>query len=449
MIPVIKNERLIKFLQKLVSRQARDRIINVAKKLHPNDLSSVIPYLTPDGVKFYLNTLYSIDLAGKTLIELQDEDILKKALALIEDEKLAKIIEKVSSDDAVDFLGLLPEERKTRILEIIKKSEEYEELLSYPEDSCGGIMSKEFLSLNENITIEEALNIIKKSDKKETAFYLYIVNDNNQLTGVLSLRSLILLPSDKKIKEVMTSNVVRVSADDPQRNAAALISKYDLLSLPVTDEKNHLIGIITVDDIIDIIEEEANEELLHLSGVGVNETLFTPLLKSFKYRFPWLIINLLTALLAASVIDFYKPVIEKYVALAVFLPIIAGMGGNAAMQVMSITVRQVSFMILSNKEFYKVITKEFLVAVLIGAGTGVLLGGVAIIYYGSVKLFLVCLFALVGNIIIANLTGFLIPYLIKIAGHDPALISSIFVTTFTDVGGFFIFLTLAKVMLNL
>lgn len=449
MIPVIKNERLIKFLQKLVSRRATERIVNVAKKLHPNDLSSVIPYLTPDGLQFYLNTLYSIDLAGRTLIEVQDEDILKKALNMIEDEKLAKIIEKVSSDDAVDFLGLLPEERKTKILEIIKKSEEYEELLSYPEDSCGGIMSKEYLALNENLTIGEALNVIKKSSKKDTAFYLYIVNENNQLTGVLSLRSLILLPSEKKIREVMTSNVVRVNADDPQKKAAALISNYDLLSLPVTDEKNQLIGVITVDDIIDIIEEEANEELLHLSGVGINETLFTPLVKSFKYRFPWLIINLLTALLAASVIDFYKPIIEKYVALAVFLPIIAGMGGNAAMQVMSITVRQVSFMVLSNKEFYKVLLKEFGVALLIGIGTGILLGAVAIVYYGSYILFSVCLLALIGNVIIANLTGFLVPYIIKVSGHDPALISSIFVTTFTDIGGFFIFLTLAKIMMKL
>ncbi len=448
MIPMIKNDRIIKILQKVISRRTAERVKSIALKLHPGDLATVIPYLTADDLAFYISVLYSIDLAGKTIIELNDIELLTKVLKTIDDDKLARIIEKVQSDDAVDFLGLLSEDRKESILQILNKYE-YEELLSYPEDSCGGIMTKEFFALDEIISVEEATEIVKNNPKKETAFYLYVTDESGHLTGILSLRSLIINDSKAIIKEVMVSDVIRVHPEDTQTKAAALISKYDFLALPVVDNKNKLIGVITVDDVIDIIEEEANEELLHLAGVDVDETLTTPSLKSVKYRLPWLAINLVTALLAASIIDSFQYIISQYVALAVFLPVIGGMGGNSAMQIMSITVRQISFMRLDKKDFFSVIGREIIVAAINGLIIGLLLGGIAYFYYQDVNLLYVCLISLFLNTMIANTAGFVVPFVIKKLGKDPATASSIFVTTFTDMFGFFVFLTLAKIFLKL
>src|SRR6202012_4442258 len=275
-------------------------------------------------------------------------------------------------------------------------------------------------------------------------FYtIYVVDDENVLQGILSIKSIIKARADAKVKDLVTTDFVFVKADLDQEDVADLISQYNLTSIPVVDDNMKLLGRVTVDDIIDVMEEESTEDILKISGVSEDEELSGGWIAAVKSRLPWLIINLGTAYLAASIIRHFDDTVAGLPVIAAYMTIIAGMGGNAATQALAVTVRRISLTDLTDNQAYSTVIKEFLVGLINGAANGIIVFVIALIFDGSVMLGLVLLLAMTGNLIIAGLTGSSIPLILKRVGIDPAVASSIIITTFTDCAGFLLPLWLA------
>lgn len=442
------NPRLHNIIKKLLVRNAYDKIANIASKYHPSDLAEILVRLIPEEQKQLIDILYKLNTAGKTLSEVEEQELIR-ILPLIDNTKLAEMCVRIESDDAVDFLKLLPEDRAEEVLDIIKgqKKEEYETLLMYPEDTAGSVMATEYFALNEEMSVKQAIAEIKKFPQKEIAFYLYVIDKYHRLVGVVSLRSLLLQNSDMQLHEFMLQNLITVDVDDSVEEVAKLIARYDLLALPVLDENHKLLGVINVDDVIDIIEDSVTEDLYHLSGVDVEESINSPLFRSFKYRVPWLIITLIAVFFASSVVRMFENVISTHVMLASFLPIIAGMGGNSGSQVLAIMVRSLALVEVEHFSIWRIILKEMLVGFFNGLTTGILFAGIVMVIDGHWKLAAVSYLAMQTTLIISGIAGSAIPIILKKFNLDPAVSSALFLTTLTDLTGFFILLSLAQVVL--
>ena len=310
-------------------------------------------------------------------------------------------------------------------------------------------MNTEFLALDENLTVAQAIEAIRQYPRKESFFYVYCVDDGGHLVGVLSLRNLILARVDARLKDLMVQSVVRTQVDSTPEEVAQIVSKYDLLSVPVVDLQNRLVGVVTVDDVIDVIQEQAEEDLMHLAGVAAEERVTTPAMQSFRTRFPWLAINLATAFLASWVVSWFQGTIERWAALAVFMPIVAGMGGNAGTQTLTVFVRGLALGEVDWSNGFRAIWKEALVGFGNGLANGILTTLVVGFWTHDWKIATILFAAMVFNLVIAGVAGGLVPLALERFGFDPAIASSIFVTTFTDVGGFFSFLGLATLALRI
>jgi magnesium transporter len=274
------------------------------------------------------------------------------------------------------------------------------------------------------------------------------VDDTNHLMGILPLRNLVFGSGAIEIKDLMVPDPVKVHPDTPQEDVARLVSDFDMLAVPVVDEENRILGVVTFDDIMDVMEEEATEDMYHMAGLDTAERVFTPVSRSVRLRIPWLIINLATAMLAALTVSLFRDSISKVVTLAVLMPIVAGMGGNAGSQSLTVVVRGLALGELEFASRWKAVLKEVAVGFCTGSLNGVIMGFLAYLMYGNLWLSLILFLAMVANLVLAGLFGALVPLILRWADKDPALGSSIFVTTATDVGGFFIFLGLATLLMN-
>ena len=365
-------------------------------------------------------------------------------------EEIAKLIQEIPSDDAAALVDYLPEELSTTVLELMrpKESGQVGNLLEFPEKTAGRIMNPNVFALSEDLTVGEGISQIQSSRDVEMVFYLYIVDARRHLVGVTSLRRLLLVSPETPLKRIMTPDVISVRVDTDQEEAARLVASYNLLAIPVVDEENKLVGVITVDDVIDVIKDEATEDIYRLAGVTSDERVFTPPGESLTKRLPWLAVNLVTAFIAASVVSLFEHTIDQVVALAVFMPIVAGMGGNAGMQTLTVIVRGIALGELSWGNTRKALLKEALV----GLGNGLVLGtlGALVVWLmkGNPVLGGVLGLAMVINMFIAATAGTVIPLGLRAMKVDPALASSVFITTFTDVAGFGSFLGLATVFLK-
>ena len=309
-------------------------------------------------------------------------------------------------------------------------------------------MNPKVFALSEDMTASESITALQGSRDVEMVFYLYVIDVRRHLVGVVSLRRLLLVPPSTPLKRIMTTDLISVRVDTDQEEVARLVASYNLLAIPVVDEENKLVGVITVDDVIDVIKDEATEDVYRLAGVTGDDRVFTRPLESLRKRLPWLQVNLVTAFVAASVVALFEGAIGRWSALAVFMPVVAGMGGNAATQTLTVIVRGMTLGELNWANSRKALLKEALVGLSNGVACGVVAGLVAWVWKGSPALGAIIGAAMVINMFVAATAGTLIPLALRAMRVDPALASSVFITTLTDVCGFLSFLGLGTLVLR-
>lgn len=427
-----------------------DRVLRLIGKSHPADIALLFKGLEPNEVRFLFDVLFSARRAAKTLKELPPE-LLPDILSVIEDEKVARVIARADPDDAVTFIDSLPEERRERVLALVDPDlrASVRHLIGYPEGAVGRIMTTDYLAVLPNITAQGAIDKIRERGELETFFYLYVVDDVGRLIGVVPIRNLVIAPPDRKLSEMMIVDPIRADAMMDQEEAARLVSKYELLALPIVDGNGRLAGIITVDDVIDIIDKESTEDMYKMAGLVEEDRVFTPARRSVRMRLPWMVFNLLTAIFAASVVSMFEGTIERVVALATFMPIVAGMGGNGLTQTITVIVRAIALGELEFSSARSAVLKEVSVNLVMAMVTGGIAALIAYWWKGNPVLGLVLALAMMINLgLIAGLFGALIPLTLKRLRFDPAIGSAVVGTTFTDVFGFLSFLGLATLFLR-
>jgi magnesium transporter len=436
-------------LSRLLRHNALPQLRKIIDKTLPADISPIIPLLLEDERRKILGLLIDAGKAGRVLLELEPQEI-RDAVEDLDDATIVAICRSSAPDDAADLLEMLPQERREEILNRLGANDgaNLEALLEQEEATAGSLMTTEYLALNESLTVARAIEAIREYPRKDSFFYVYTVDDGNHLVGVLSLRNLILADPETTLSSLMVQNVVRANVDALQEDVARLVAKYDLLSIPVVDTQNQLVGVVTVDDVLDVIQEEAEEDLLHLGGVAASERVGSSAMTSFRMRFPWLAVNLVTAFLASSVVRLFEGSISQWAALATFMPVVAGMGGNAGTQTLTVFVRGLAFGEVDWGTGFRPVMKELAVGFANGLANGLLTLTVVGFWTGDWKLAIILFLAMIFNMVIAGVAGGFVPIALKRLGFDPAISSSIFVTTFTDVGGFFSFLGLASIALK-
>src|ERR687896_1568441 len=373
MPPQRKVDLVLDSVKRLLRVGATANLSNLLQKQHPADLAQIFGVLPERDRLAAFSVLVDRNgrLAMETLSELGTAAGAQLLAGRSADE-IAKLVQELPSDDAAALIDNLPEELSTAVLELMgrRESGEVENLLEYPEQTAGRIMNPHVFALAEDMTVGEAITALQGSRDVEMVFYLYIVDARGHLVGVTSLRRLLLVSPETPLKRIMTPDPISARVDMDQEEVARLVASYNLLAIPVVDESNKLVGVITVDDVIDVIKDEATEDLYRLAGVSGDERVFTPASESLRKRMPWLIVNLATAFVAASVVALFEGTIERITALAVFMPIVAGMGGNAATKTLTVIVRGLALGELSWSNSRKTLLKESAV----GLGSGLLLG---------------------------------------------------------------------------
>ena len=435
-------------VRRLLRIGATANLLNLLQKQHPADLAQIFTDLQDKEREAAFTVL--ADRNGRLAMEAVSELGPENGAALLATrpaEEIAKLAQDIPSDDAAALIDHLPEELSAAVLHLMRPKESgvVENLLEYAERTAGRIMNPNVFALNEDITVGEAITEIQSSRDVEMVFYLYVVDERRHLVGVVSLRRLLLVSPETPLKRIMTADIISARVDMDQEEVARQVAAYNLLAIPVVDAENKLVGIITVDDVIDVIKDEATEDIYRLAGVAGDERAFTPATESLRKRLPWLGINLLTAFFAAAVVGLFEGTIDLFPVLAVFMPIVAGMGGNAGTQTLTVIVRGIALGELSWSNSRKALLKE----VAVGLGNGVVLGATAAavvwIVRGSPTLGLLLGMAMIINMFVAAAAGTLVPLGLRAANVDPALASSVFITTMTDMFGFFSFLGLATV----
>lgn len=415
--------------------------------IHPADILDLI-HMHKDKTEAILNRLPD-DMLADIVEEEEDEDkyeILKR----FSDARQRKILDEMSSDEITDLIGELEENEQQDVLEKMDHEDQKDvrKLLTFEPESAGGIMTTEFIRIFANNTVKDTLSFLQKNTDKETSYYLYVVDKQNVLKGVVSLRDIVTSTFDTPMMDITNPNVKSVLYSDDQEEVAHVFEKYGFILMPVVDEAGHMLGVIEFDDIIDVIQDENTEDIHHLGGVNREERVDSNIKESFSSRIPWLIINLLTAVLAAAVVNIFEGTIAQVVALATVMPIVTGMGGNAGTQTLTIVVRGLSLGDLTHENAVRILVKEFIVGILSGIVIGAFVAIGAMMMEGNPIFGVVTGIAMFLNMILANLAGYFIPVILEKLHIDPALASAVFVTTVTDVMGFFLFLGLATIFIT-
>lgn len=421
-----------------------------AEELYPVDIANLTVELEDESIFTLCNHLNDEKLSE--VLEEASEEIQERLVDYIENNRMLILFRLMSKDNVVDILGELPVKRRKDIIVLMKSGERkvIEDLLGYDKSTAGGIMTTEYISLDSNLTIFEATDKIREiAPRTEIIDVIFLINQKKELIGTIDIRDILSFPNDEKLIDIMQTNVITVDPSMDQEEVSLLVSKYDLKAIPVINKKNALLGVITVDDIIDVIVEEHTEDILKLGGVSVEETIYSSALESVQRRLPWLFVNLATAFLAAFTVNLFSSTISKVVALAAAMPIVAGMGGNAGTQSLSIIIRSIALGEADLRRSWKLVFKEIISSVINGVFLGIVTGVILYFMYGNFYLGLIIFAAMIINLIIAGSFGFLIPLVLKKFNIDPAVASSIFLTTATDVCGFFVFLGLAQLFLPL
>jgi magnesium transporter len=451
-MPQRKLDVVLDSVKRLQRMGAMSNLVNLLQKQHPADLAQLFSELPEKERQSTFSTLAERNskLAMEALSELGPE----AGAALLAErsaEEIVKLMQELPSDDAAAIIDYLPEELSAAVLELLqhkKAGGEVGELLEYAEQTAGRIMNPKVFALAEDMTAGEAITALQGSRDVEMVFYLYVIDVRRHLVGVVSLRRLLLVPPATPLKRIMTTDLISVRVDMDQEEVARQVASYNLLAIPVVDEENKLVGIITVDDVIDVIKDEATEDVYRLAGVAGDDRVFSRPIESLRKRVPWLQVNLVTAFIAAFVVGLFEDTIAKVTVLAMFMPVVAGMGGNAATQTLTVIVRGIALGELTWANTRKALFKEAAVGVGNGLATGMVAALVVLIWKGDPTLGLIIGAAMVINMFVAATAGTLIPLSLRALKVDPALASSVFITTLTDVFGFLSFLGLATVFIR-
>jgi magnesium transporter len=446
-----KIDVVLDSVKRLIRLGATANLVNLLHKQHPADLAQVFSDLGEKDrhASFALLVDRNSKLAMEALSELGPEG----GAALLADrspEEIARLLHDLPSDDAAAIIDNLPEPVSAAVLELIEKrpGDEVGDLLEYDEQTAGRIMNPKVFALSEDMTAGEAITTLQGSRDVEMVFYLYVVDMRRHLVGVISLRRLLLVSPPTPLKRIMTTDLISVRTDTDQEEVARLVASYNLLAIPVVDEENKLVGVITVDDVIDVIKDEATEDVYRLAGVAGDDRVFSSATESLRKRVPWLQVNLVTAFLAASVVALFEGKIKALPVLAVFMPVVAGMGGNAATQTLTVIVRGIALGELTWANSRKALLKEAAVGIGNGFACGIIGALVVWVWKGDLVLGLILCAAMVINMFIAATAGTVIPLALRAMKVDPALASSVFITTLTDVFGFASWLGLGTIFIK-
>lgn len=432
---------------RLLHRGALKNLEKMIEKLHAADIVQVIRLIDSEqDRKDIFNLLTNLKKKAEILKVLD----IQETISLIENleyKKMIEIFQYMPSDAVTDIMRTLPQNISKELLKLMETrgSQVIEELLQYPADTAGGIMTTEFYAFPREITVGEAVDTLQKGLGQENIFYVYVINQEEQLIGVLSLRKLLQVKPQTPIEDIMITDVISVRTDTDQEEVAKLVARYNLLALPVIDEGNRLVGIVTVDDVVDVIRDEATEDILKMGGVGDVEVLERSSLKSVRFRLPWLFISLLGGLIAFKIMGYFQVTLQTSIILAFFIPLMMGMTGNVAIQAATIVVRGISTGKIQVKQIGWVLWKELKVGFLLGVIYGSILGSFASIQYGHsyANLGVVVGGSLLISMMLSTLIGSLLPIVFERFNIDPALSTGPFITTVVDVGGILIYLSLA------
>jgi len=439
--------------RRLLRRHAKINIVRLIDKTHPADLALIYRHFNDDEQKMLFDMMGATEETAEFISELDDSIISN----LLEDEtpqRISSIIREAGSNDQAFILGLLPEELSRAVMELMKEEEqaELEEIMSYPEDSAGSLMYTDVFTLHENTLASEAIAALQSFEKAEMVFYLYVTDEEGQLSGVISLRDLVTTPPDSALKEIMIKHVYSVRPETDQEEVAKIVSRYNYLAVPVLDVDNHILGIVTVDDVVDVIREEATEDFLQMAGVGKDrEILLKSSWDNAKSRLPWLFASLIGGITAALIIGIFEEMLETWLILAAFIPVIIGMGGNIGTQSSTIVVRGLATGRIDVANTLSVMFKEIQVGILLGIFYGLLLGLVAYFKFiastpmiGAVVGISIC-----ASMLIATSIGTFVPLFLKRMDVDPAIATGPFVTTSIDILGVLLYFMIATALLPL
>ncbi len=434
-------------VQVLIEDGEWEKAKDVISDLHESDYADLLEILPTDQRSALIESL-DTDFNPEVLTEL-DSAALDDVIEILPSEQIAEAVRRLESDDAVQVLEDLGDEDRSEILEHIPVVERaaLKRSLDYPENSAGRLMQTEYVAFHANMTVEQVIDRLRHDPNLPKEFSaIYIVEPDYHLRGKVLLSKLLCAAPETPIEDLLETTLHTVEVTQDQEAVAHIFQRYNLISAPVLDHNGRLVGSISVDDIVDVISEEAEEDIHALGGVS-DASLSDSVLETANGRFVWLCVNLLTAILASFVISLFDATISQMVALAVLMPIVASMGGNAATQTMTVAVRAIATKSLSSVNARRIIMREFLVGVINGAIFAVIMGIVTWLWFGHGLLGLVIAAAMVFNLVMAGLAGILIPLVLDHFDIDPAVSSSVFVTTVTDVVGFFAFLGLAALVL--
>lgn len=426
-----------------------EALIALLKELHPSDIGEFLIDLE-DEKKLEVFLLLPAELASSVILE-TDESTRQHLIGSLSKRRLTELVEEMETDDATDIIAELPEDEARIILKGISKeeSEEVEKLLKHKEDTAGGIMQTELVAVNEGLAVDDVIKAIRAvAERIPDIHNVFIINRERRLVGSIPVGKLLLAPSRAKVREIMNPKPVKVRVDLDQEEVARIFQKYDVVSMPVVDFSERLVGRITIDDVVDVIEEEVFEDFYRMAGLKEDDRVFSPPTLSVRKRLPWLFINLFTAIIAASVVGLFQNTIQAVVALAVLMPIVAGMGGNAGTQTLTVIVRGIALGELTFTNAKRTLLKEVIVGIANGVILGVVTALLAYYWKGNYMIGVVIGLAMIINMFVANFTGTIIPLTLKRLKIDPAIASGIFITTFTDVFGFLSFLGLATLFLR-
>ena len=439
-----------RILRRLLASGMHARVERMLERVHPADLSPLLADLTPDETRTVIDLLFKHDRAAAMLKQLPPE-LLPKIFETVSDQRLVDMLGRVELDDMLELIEGIPEDRRASVRSMLPEStlEELRKAEIYPPSSAGRAMTTSYLALDEKMTAQEAIDSIRASSElSESILYLYVIDEERRLRGVVPIRRLVASPPDRPCSEMMIRDAISTPPEADREEVARLVARYDLLAIPVTDVDGTLLGIITVDDVIDVITEEATEDMYNLAGLSEEDRVFTKPLLSVRKRLPWMLVNLATVFAAAWVVGLFQHAIENVVALAVLLPVVAGMGGNGGVQTLTLITRAIALGEIEFSSGIRAVGKEFLVGLILGGVTGLASAAVVTLWQGNPVLGLVIFVAMVGTMAVAGLLGASVPLALKAMGQDPALGAGVVVTFFTDAFGFASFLGIATLLMN-
>ncbi|MBW2646418.1 MAG: magnesium transporter [Deltaproteobacteria bacterium] len=442
---------LLSMIQRLIRRGATHNLQKIVNKSHAADVAAVFSFLPPKDQTSLFLLIDKTDKKAEVLSELGETEFL----VIAEDmpaEEVVKIFEEMASDDVADLLQLLPDEKSKEILDLMEKedSAEVEGLLRFEDDTAGGIMVPDFIALKEESTVGDAIAALQTKEKDvEMAFYLYVVDDYDHLVGVISLRQLVVARPATKLQEIMTTNVVSVHSNMDQEEVAKVVARYNILAVPVVDDNNVLLGIVTVDDVIDIIREEATEDILRMAGAGDELVETQSILRSTRTRLPWLFASWIGGIGAFCIIEHFEGALSKVLYLAAFIPIIMGMGGSVGTQSATIVVRGLAMGRFNVKQILPVVFKELAIGGLLGFFYGLLLGIVAHYRYDLWEVGIVVGFSVLCSMTMAATVGSCVPLLLARIKIDPAVATGSCVTTSIDILSVLLYFQIATLLLHI